>query len=166
MSWPSPSIPVLVTLILSYTSCLISLARLIYWRLNKTCKPKAPSAFSCYRERHPKRYFWRIFLFVSTTFATTSALAVLTFVHGEPYTTILAAWIISTNLFHEAMISTFTWQPSMRIFNPWHIWSGFGIAWVLLQLGLYSSCLQSQAMASYLRRCRPAGTIFILSGNG
>jgi hypothetical protein len=34
------------------------------------------------------------------------------------------------------MISTFTWQPSMRIFNPWHIWSGFGIAWLLLQLGV------------------------------
>ncbi|EXA29823.1 hypothetical protein FOVG_18738 [Fusarium oxysporum f. sp. pisi HDV247] len=157
MSWPSPSIPVLVTLILSYTSCLISLARLIYWRLNKTCKPKAPSAFSCYRERHPKRYFWRIFLFVSTTFATTSALAVLTFVHGEPYTTILAAWIISTNLFHEAMISTFTWQPSMRIFNPWHIWSGFGIAWVLLQLGIIFQLLAISSHGLVLGKLSASG---------
>jgi hypothetical protein len=101
MSWSSSRISLLITLALTYTSYLISLARVIYWRQNKTWQPKAPNPFSSYKERHPKRYFWRVLLFVSIAFATTSALAVLTFVQGEPYTTMLADWILSTNLFHE-----------------------------------------------------------------
>ncbi|EWZ78495.1 hypothetical protein BFJ68_g17966 [Fusarium oxysporum] len=45
----------------------------------------------------------------------------------------------------------------MRIFNPWHIWSGFGIAWVLLQLGVIFQLLAISSHGLVLAKVSASG---------